>query len=231
MPELTTTAIFTAARFDEDALTTIVARSVLEAALAEGEGAELWFEIGRDDDASRLAIDLSAADLEKMLRLGDGEDVGHVEQSRTCSPVVSLRLLSVGSTFLFGPLRRSRSAPVLPGISPTSALTSPADLVRHFDHYLRVGGLRTEAMASLHPIPTPLLFSGFPASLLGRLDADLAAVGLLPVQSGSAGKSTSTAIAHGSLPRASSTTTDSPSIASSPRTATRGYPAVVRRRL
>jgi len=75
MPELTTTATFTAARFDEDALTTIVARSVLEAALAEGEGAELWFEIGRDDDTSRLAIDLSAADLEEMLRLGDGDDV------------------------------------------------------------------------------------------------------------------------------------------------------------
>ena len=75
MPELTTTATFTAARFDEDALTTIVARSVLEAALAEGEGAELWFEIGREDDTSRLAIDLSAADLEEMLRLGDGDDV------------------------------------------------------------------------------------------------------------------------------------------------------------
>jgi len=75
MPELTTTATFTAARFDEDALTTIVARSVLEAALADGEGAELWFDIGRDDDTSRLAIDLSAADLEEMLRLGDGDDV------------------------------------------------------------------------------------------------------------------------------------------------------------
>lgn len=84
---------------------------------------------------------------------------------------------------------RSRSAPILPGLSPTSALTSPADLVRHFDHYLTTGGLRMEAMASLHPIPTPLLFSGFPASLLGRLDADLAAAGLLAVQAGSAGKS------------------------------------------
>lgn len=75
MAELTTTATFTAARFDEDALTTIVARSVLEAALAEGEGAELWFDIGREDETSRLAIDLSAADLEEMLRLGEGDDV------------------------------------------------------------------------------------------------------------------------------------------------------------
>lgn len=75
MPELTTTATFTAAQFDEEALTTIVARSVLEAALAEGEGTELWFEIGHDDETSRLAIDLTAADLEEMLRLAGGDDV------------------------------------------------------------------------------------------------------------------------------------------------------------
>lgn len=75
MPELTTTATFTAARFDEDALTTIVARSVLEAALADGEGAELWFDIGNAEETSRLAIDLSTADLEEMLRLADGNDV------------------------------------------------------------------------------------------------------------------------------------------------------------
>lgn len=75
MPELTTTATFTAARFDEEALTTIVARSVLEAALAEGEGTELWFEIGRDDETSQLAINLSAADLEEMLRLGGDDDI------------------------------------------------------------------------------------------------------------------------------------------------------------
>lgn len=75
MAELTTTATFTAARFDEDALTTIVARSVLEAALVEDEGAELWFDIGRGDETSRLAIDLSPADLEEMLRLSGEDDV------------------------------------------------------------------------------------------------------------------------------------------------------------
>lgn len=75
MPELTTTATFTAGQFD-DALTTIVARSVLEAALTEDEGAELWFEIGADDaDTTQLAIDLSAADLEEILRLSGGDDV------------------------------------------------------------------------------------------------------------------------------------------------------------
>lgn len=75
MPEVTTTATFTAAQFDEDALTTIVARSVLEAALAEGEGAELWFDVGHADEASRLSIDLSTADLEEMLRLAGEDDV------------------------------------------------------------------------------------------------------------------------------------------------------------
>jgi pyruvate/2-oxoglutarate dehydrogenase complex dihydrolipoamide acyltransferase (E2) component len=77
MPELTTTATFTDGQFDEEALTTIVARSVLEAALAEDEGAELWFEIGRDgdDETARLAVELSAADLEEILRLSGADDV------------------------------------------------------------------------------------------------------------------------------------------------------------
>jgi hypothetical protein len=76
MPELTTTATFTGGKLDDEALTTIVARSVLEAALAEDEGAELWFDVGRDgdDETTRLAVDLSAADLEQILRLsGDGD--------------------------------------------------------------------------------------------------------------------------------------------------------------
>lgn len=76
MPELRTTATFTDGRLDEEALTTIVARSVLEAALAEGEGAELWLDIARDDeDSARLTVDLSAADLEEMLRLSAGDDL------------------------------------------------------------------------------------------------------------------------------------------------------------
>ena len=75
MPEVTTNATFTAGQFDE-ALTTIVARSVLEAALAEEESAELWFEIGADDDeTARIAIDLSAADIEEILRLSGSDDV------------------------------------------------------------------------------------------------------------------------------------------------------------
>ena len=76
MPELTTSATFTGEAIDDEALTTIVARSVLEAALAEDEGAELWFDIGREDDEpTRLSIDLSVADLEEILRLSGEDDV------------------------------------------------------------------------------------------------------------------------------------------------------------
>ena len=76
MQQLTRTAMFTDDRIDDEALTTIVARSVLEAALAEDEKAQLWFELaGGDDETRRLAIDLSAADLEEILRLSGDADV------------------------------------------------------------------------------------------------------------------------------------------------------------
>src|SRR6185503_7882169 len=65
MLEVTRTATFTDQQPGE-ALTTIVARSVLEAALAEDE---------RGEQSRRLAIDLSAADLEELLRLSGSEDV------------------------------------------------------------------------------------------------------------------------------------------------------------
>lgn len=76
MPELTTSATFSGEAIDDEALTTIVARSVLEAALAEDEGAELWFEVGRDDEEpTRISIDLSVADLEEILQLSGEDDV------------------------------------------------------------------------------------------------------------------------------------------------------------
>ncbi|HEU5182312.1 MAG TPA: hypothetical protein VFW45_16115 [Candidatus Polarisedimenticolia bacterium] len=95
---------------------------------------------------------------------------------------------------------RSRSAPVLPGASPSMALHSPMELVRHFENYLGASGMRPQSLASLQPLATPLLFSGFPTSLLERLGPDLASAGLLPVQSGSAGKSamSDTALVPGS---------------------------------
>ena len=62
--------------FDES-LTTIVARSVLEAALKEEESAELWFELGTEDgeDVSRLSIDLSYTDIEELLRLSSEDEI------------------------------------------------------------------------------------------------------------------------------------------------------------
>ena len=74
MLEVTRTATFTDEQPDE-ALTTIVARSVLEAALAEDEPGRLWFEVEDDEQSRRLAIDLSAADLEELLRLSGSDDV------------------------------------------------------------------------------------------------------------------------------------------------------------
>ncbi len=76
MQQLTRTATFTDDRIDDEALTTIVARSVLEAALAEDEKAQLWVELaGGEDETRRLAIDLSAADLEEILSLSGDADI------------------------------------------------------------------------------------------------------------------------------------------------------------
>ena len=69
MLEVTRTATFTAGQPADESLTTIVARSVLEAALAEDEPGRLWFEVGGDDDSRMLEIDLSTADLEELLRM------------------------------------------------------------------------------------------------------------------------------------------------------------------
>ena len=84
---------------------------------------------------------------------------------------------------------RSRTAPILSGKSPISALYRSDDLVRHFEHYFTLAGLQAEPVASLRPIATPVLFTGFPATLLDRLRPDLAATGLLPVQAGVTGRS------------------------------------------
>jgi len=61
----------------DESLTTIVARSVLEAALKEDESAELWFELGSEesDEVSRLSIDLSYTDIEELLRLSAEDEI------------------------------------------------------------------------------------------------------------------------------------------------------------
>src|SRR5918994_5498698 len=61
----------------DESLTTIVARSVLEAALQEEEPAELWFELAREDgkDVNRLSIDLSYSDIEQLLSLSSEDEI------------------------------------------------------------------------------------------------------------------------------------------------------------
>jgi hypothetical protein len=61
----------------DESLTTIVARSVLEAALQEEEPAELWFELASKDgeDVGRLAVDLSYSDIEELLRLAPEDEI------------------------------------------------------------------------------------------------------------------------------------------------------------
>lgn len=70
-------ATFVTSETIDESLTTIVARSVLEAALKEDESAELWFELGSDDsdEVNRLSIDLSYTDIEELLRLAPEDEI------------------------------------------------------------------------------------------------------------------------------------------------------------
>jgi hypothetical protein len=61
----------------DESLTTIVARSVLEAALQDSDSTELWFEFGADgsEDVSRLSVDLSHTDIEQLLGLSSDDEI------------------------------------------------------------------------------------------------------------------------------------------------------------
>jgi hypothetical protein len=61
----------------DESLTTIVARSVLEAALQENEPAELWFELASEDgeDVGRLSVDLSPTDIEELLGISPEDEI------------------------------------------------------------------------------------------------------------------------------------------------------------
>jgi subtilisin family serine protease len=78
MTERRTSARLTSEQPDHDALTTIVARSILEAALAEGEHGELWLELEREgeEEPSRLAVDLTPTDMEQLLALSSEDVIG-----------------------------------------------------------------------------------------------------------------------------------------------------------
>jgi hypothetical protein len=61
----------------DESLTTIVARSVLEAALQENEPAELWFELASEDgeDVGRLTVDLTPTDIEELLGISPEDEI------------------------------------------------------------------------------------------------------------------------------------------------------------
>jgi len=78
MQELTTTAnLVEYGALGDSPITAVLARSELEAALHADESAQLWFELGLDEDEETqlLTIDLDSAALEQILRLGGGDDV------------------------------------------------------------------------------------------------------------------------------------------------------------
>ena len=77
MQVVQTRATFVTSETIDESLTTIVARSVLEAALKEEESAELWFEVGHEDgeDVNRLSIDLSYSDIEELLSLTPDNEI------------------------------------------------------------------------------------------------------------------------------------------------------------
>jgi hypothetical protein len=78
MQELTTTATLVDYEMLEDGspITAVLARSELEAALEADESAQLWLELGLDDeDTKLLTVDLDTAALEQMLRIAGGDDI------------------------------------------------------------------------------------------------------------------------------------------------------------
>ena len=69
-------AVTTSEAVDES-LTTMVARSVLEAALKEDASAELWLEFANEDgeDAGRLSLDLAYTDIDELLRVSPEDEI------------------------------------------------------------------------------------------------------------------------------------------------------------
>ncbi len=76
MEDLRTTANLIDA-FENGNPVAVLPRSELDEMLATGEPAQLWLELGRenDDDIRLLSVDLSTADMEQMLGRSTGDDV------------------------------------------------------------------------------------------------------------------------------------------------------------
>lgn len=76
MEDLRTTANLIEA-FENGNPVAVLPRGELDEMLAAGEPAQLWLELGRedDDDVRLLSVDLSTADIEQMLNRSTGDDV------------------------------------------------------------------------------------------------------------------------------------------------------------
>lgn len=72
------------------------------------------------------------------------------------------------------------------GASGLALLRDPSRLAAHFAGYFAASG--AAAPASMKPIGTPLVLSGFPAGVIDMMRAPLAPAGLLPVQGGTSGR-------------------------------------------
>lgn len=93
------------------------------------------------------------------------------------------------------------AAPAAPGRAGLGLLRDPDRLAAHFASYFTPLVLETGGdAASLAPIATPILLSGFPARAVQRLATALVPAGLVPVQAGSAprGAAVETPLAAGS---------------------------------
>jgi hypothetical protein len=77
MQDVTTTAnLVDYETLDVGAVTAVLSRSEIEAALEADASTGLWFELGYEDEgASRLEVELAPRDLEEILRASTGDEV------------------------------------------------------------------------------------------------------------------------------------------------------------
>lgn len=99
-------------------------------------------------------------------------------------------MLSVEAHDLAAAPRAALVPPAEAGPAGLAWLRDPARIAAYYGAYFEHAAMRPLAAASMDPIRTPLLFSGFPSSVVDGLAPDLARAGLMAVQGGSTGRAT-----------------------------------------
>ncbi|HYV86624.1 MAG TPA: SpoIVB peptidase S55 domain-containing protein [Patescibacteria group bacterium] len=97
-------------------------------------------------------------------------------------------MLSVESHEAASAPRAAASPPPEAGPAGLAWLRDPSRIAAYYGSYFEHNAMRPLAAASMDPIRTPLLFSGFPSSVVDELAPDLARAGLVAVQGGSTGR-------------------------------------------